>query len=97
MLSVLGVVKDFGPVRALDNVSLTVEKGMVHSLIGPNGSGKTTLVKIIAGLIAPTSGSVVVDGHDVTHEPIAAKSVIGYVPDEPAVWPTMTGEEFSAF
>src|SRR5437762_793064 len=97
MLSVEGVSKVFGEVRALDNVSLRVEKGTIHSLIGPNGSGKTTLVKIIAGLLAPTSGTVRVDGHNVALEPTLAKAQIGYVPDEPTLWPTMTGEEFLHF
>ena len=97
MLEVAGVRKTFGDIQALENVNLSIEKGQVHSLIGPNGSGKTTLVKIIAGLLAPDGGIVRVDGHDISRQPVETKKVIGYIPDEPVVWPAMTGEEFLHF
>ena len=94
MLSVTHLHKIFGKKRAVDDVNFSIESGKIFALIGPNGSGKTTIVKIITGLLTPTSGTVRIDGHDVARDPIGAKSRVGYIPDEPAVWPTMTGEEF---
>jgi ABC-2 type transport system ATP-binding protein len=97
MLNISNLVKVFGEKRAVDNVSFSIDKGEIFALIGPNGSGKTTIIKSIVGLLAPTSGSIVVDNHSITAEPEAAKSVIGYVPDEPTVWDRMTGEELLHF
>jgi ABC-2 type transport system ATP-binding protein len=97
MLSINNLTKKFGTKTAVNSVSFKVEKGKIYSLIGPNGSGKTTIVKMIAGLLRPTTGSIVVDGHDVVNDPIATKSIVGYIPDEPTIWNTMTGEEFLHF
>lgn len=97
LLSVEHLVKKFGGSAAVDDVSFSLEAGNVYSLIGPNGSGKTTLVKTIAGLLRPTSGKVLVQGVDVAVEPEKTKQMIGYIPDEPSVWPGMTGEEFLHF
>jgi ABC-2 type transport system ATP-binding protein len=97
MLSISHLSKKFDTKIAVDDISLSIEDGKILSLIGPNGSGKTTIVKIIAGLLHPTSGTVSVDGHDVVTDPVGAKSLIGYMPDEPTVWGTMTGEEFLHF
>jgi branched-chain amino acid transport system ATP-binding protein len=66
LLEVEGVTKLFGPLRALDDVSLSVKQGEVLGLVGPNGSGKTTVINVISGLLAPTSGRVLLDGHDVS-------------------------------
>jgi ABC-2 type transport system ATP-binding protein len=65
--------------------------------MGPNGSGKTTIIKLIAGLLVPTGGSVYVDGTDNYTEPVLAKSKLGYIPDDPTIWSKMTGEEFLHF
>jgi ABC-2 type transport system ATP-binding protein len=97
MLKVTGLIKHFGNTKAVDNVSFTVSKGEIFSLIGPNSSGKTTIVKTIAGLLRPTEGNIKVGGYDVIENPEKAKSEIGYIPDEPSVWPFMTGEEFLYF
>lgn len=97
MLNVNTVTKYFGEKKAVDNVSFHIEKGEIFSLIGPNSSGKTTLVKSIVGLLQPTQGSIVVNGHDVTTSPEVAKAQIGYIPDEPSIWSHMTGEEFLFF
>ncbi len=97
MLEIKNLVKKFGPVGAVNKVTLNVKAGEIYALIGPNGSGKTTLIKTVAGLLRPTAGEVRVGGADVKKDPAATKQLIGYVPDEPSVWPAMTGEEFLHF
>lgn len=97
MLKVHNLIKHFGDKKAVDEVSFEINKGEIFSLIGPNSSGKTTIVKSIVGLLEPTSGSISIDGEDIAKHPEKAKQNIGYIPDEPSVWPTMTGEEFIFF
>jgi len=97
MLSVNNVSKNFGEKKAVNDVSFTINKGEVFSLIGPNSSGKTTLVKSIIGLLQVSEGTITVDGNDVSAHPEKAKALIGYIPDEPSIWPYMTGEEFLYF
>ena len=97
MLSIKNLTKQFGTKTAVDAVSFEVKPGEIYVLIGPNGSGKTTTIKVIAGLLRPTSGVVMVNDVDVTKEPVKAKLVLGYIPDEPSIWSGMTGEEFLHF
>jgi ABC-2 type transport system ATP-binding protein len=97
VLRIRNLTKKFPAAIAVDDVSFKVRPGEIFALIGPNGSGKTTIIKIIAGLLKPTSGMVTVGGLDVTREPVRTKAQIGYIPDDPAVWPAMTGEEFLQF
>ncbi|MBP6888574.1 MAG: ABC transporter ATP-binding protein [Candidatus Pacebacteria bacterium] len=97
MLKVHNLTKNFGNKRAVNNVSFTIEKGEIFSLIGPNSSGKTTIVKSIIGLLQPTSGTITVGDHDVVKYAEKAKKDIGYIPDEPSIWSYMTGEEFLYF
>lgn len=97
MLKVKDLVKYFDDLAAVDAVSFEVKAGEIFSIIGPNGSGKTTIIKIIAGLIKPTEGTVEIDGYSIIENPVAAKSRIGYIPDDPIIWPGMTGEEFLHF
>lgn len=73
-----GLVREFGPVRALDGVDLTLEPGRIVGLLGPNGSGKTTLIKILNGLLQPTAGEVFIDG---AAPGVRSKSLISYLPD----------------
>jgi ABC-2 type transport system ATP-binding protein len=97
MLRVTSLTKKFNDLIAVDNVSFSIEKGEILALIGPNSAGKSTIVKSIVGLIKPTKGIILVNGHDVVKDPEQAKGCIGYVPDEPSVWPAMTGKEFLLF
>lgn len=97
MLKITNVTKQFGLKVAVKDVNLEVKAGEIFALIGPNGSGKTTMIKSIAGLLRPTHGTIAVAGHDVVKDPVAAKGIIGYIPDEPALWPKMTGHEFLHF
>jgi ABC-2 type transport system ATP-binding protein len=93
IVSVRGLVHDFGRVRALDGVDLDVEPGVVHGLLGPNGAGKTTLIRVLATLIRPTSGSVRVAGVDVLADPTAARARIGLAGQFAAVDAYLTGRE----
>ena len=97
MLEIKNLTKTFDELKAVDDVNVTIKKGEIFSLIGPNGSGKTTIIKVIAGLLQPTGGEVVVYGSNISEDPIKSKSQIGYIPDEPTVWSSMTGEEFLHF
>jgi ABC-2 type transport system ATP-binding protein len=91
------LVKRYGEKAAVDNVSLEVYGGEIFGFLGPNGAGKTTTIKVIVGLLQPTSGTVKVGGYDVQAEPIQAKAASGYVPDEPNLYPKLTGRELLRF
>ncbi len=91
------LVKAFGDLTAVDDVSLTVRGGEVFGLLGPNGAGKTTTVKMCTGLLRPTSGTVAIGGVDLYIDPRAAKGRLGYVPDEPYLYDKLTGREFVTF
>lgn len=97
MLNIDTLSKQFGCETVLTDINFEVTKGIIHALIGPNGSGKTTLTKIVAGLLAPTSGTVTVNGQDIAQKPEETKQVIGYIPDNPEAWGKMTGREFLHF
>lgn len=91
------VNKHFTKVHAVRDLTLAVEKGEIYALIGPNGAGKTTTVKMIVGLLTPTSGKITVIGKDVVKDPVAAKKDLGYIPDDPFVYDYLTGREFLQF
>ncbi len=94
MLETQSLTKFFGNVVALDSLTFKVEKGEIFGLLGTNGAGKTTTMKIFACLLKPTSGAVLVDGLDVTLEPIEVKRRIGYLPETPSLYDKLTGREF---
>ena len=81
MVRLESVAKRFGPVHAVEDVSLSVRKGEVLGFLGPNGAGKTTTMRIVAGFILPSSGEASVMGHDVVKEPLASKRLVGYLPE----------------
>jgi ABC-2 type transport system ATP-binding protein len=91
------LVKRYGDKAAVDDVSLQVRGGEIFGFLGPNGAGKTTAIKMVVGLLQPTSGRVRVAGHDVQAEPEAAKAACGYVPDEPHLYAKLTGRELLRF
>jgi ABC-2 type transport system ATP-binding protein len=97
MITVQNLIKHFGDKKAVDGVSFTINDGEIFCLIGPNSAGKSTIVKSIIGLLEPTSGEILVNGKSVLKHPEQTKKEIGYIPDEPAIWPSMTGEEFIYF
>jgi len=92
-----GLVKTFGSFTAVDDVSLDVPEGQIHGFLGPNGAGKTTTIRMIAGLLQPTRGRVVIDGHDLAREPEEAKRALGFIPDRPFLYDKLTAAEFLRF
>ena len=97
MIAVHDLVKTFGAFTAVDGVNLDVQSGEIHGFLGPNGAGKTTTMRIIAGLLKPTSGRVLVNGHDLAAEPEAAKASLGFIPDRPFIYEKLTAGEFLRF
>jgi ABC-2 type transport system ATP-binding protein len=97
MIRIDNLVKTFGVKRAVDGVSFSVERGEVLGFLGPNGAGKSTTMRMITGFMPPTSGSVSVGGHDVAESPLAAKRLIGYLPENAASYPDMTVKGFLEF
>jgi ABC-2 type transport system ATP-binding protein len=97
VISVESLVKTFGGFRAVDGVSLDVAAGEIHGFLGPNGAGKTTTIRMIAGLLKPSSGRVTIAGHDLGREPEAAKRSLGFIPDRPYLYEKLTASEFLRF
>lgn len=89
--------KKFGDFQAVDSVSLTVHQGEIYGFLGPNGAGKTTTIKMIAGLLLPTQGSISISGAKLLSEPILCKKLTGYIPDRPYLYEKLTGAEYLAF
>lgn len=97
MIRLEGLTKRFGDFVAVDGVDLVIPGGGIFGLLGPNGAGKTTTLRMIVGILRPDRGRVLVDGHDVTADPLEAKARIGFVPDRPFVYEKLTGEELLRF
>jgi ABC-2 type transport system ATP-binding protein len=91
------LVKKYGDKIAVKDVSFAVQAGEVFGFLGPNGAGKTTTLKMIVGLLQPTSGTVTVAGYDVQAQPLQAKAASGYVPDTPNLYAKLTGRELLRF
>src|SRR2546430_3665586 len=91
------LVKRFGRTFAVRGIDLAVPRGEIFGLLGSNGAGKTTTLRMLCGLTVPSSGSVAIGGIDVWHEPEAAKARLGYLDEEPLVYPNLTGREFLSF
>jgi len=97
MIVVENLVKRYGSFTAVDGVSLDVASGEIHGFLGPNGAGKTTTIRMIAGLLRPTSGRVAVNGHDIATKPELAKASLGFIPDRPFIYEKLTAGEFLRF
>ncbi len=97
MIAIHDLVKQFGAFTAVDGISLDVKPGEIHGFLGPNGAGKTTTLRMIGGLLKPTSGRIVVNGHDLATEPEAAKGSLGFIPDRPFIYEKLTAGEFLRF
>ena len=91
------VIKSYGSKTVLDKLSFEVNESEFYGFLGPNGAGKTTTIKTIIGLVRPDSGEVRVDGVDVGRNPLAVRSVVGYVPDNPFIYGKLTAREFLRF
>ena len=92
-IAIEGLTKDYGGVRAVDGLTLTIPEAEVFGLLGPNGSGKTTTINCLTGLLKPTAGRVAVEGYDVQSRGREAREVMGVSPQETAVYPYLTGRE----
>ena len=97
VIAIENLVKRYGAFTAVDGISLDVQPGEIHGFLGPNGAGKTTTLRMIAGLLQPTSGRIVVNGHDIAREPDAAKASLGFIPDRPFIYEKLTAGEFLRF
>src|SRR5262245_47196453 len=97
MIRVQDLTKSFGPKLAVNGVSFTVERGEVLGFLGPNGAGKSTTMRMITGFIPPSSGTVRIGEHDMIEEPIAAKRLIGYLPENAPAYADMTVHGFLGF
>jgi len=97
LIETQALVKRYGDKLAVNNVSFEVQAGEVFGFLGPNGAGKTTTIKMIVGLLQPTSGTIRVAGYDVQTQPLLAKAASGYVPDTPNLYAKLTGRELLRF
>lgn len=97
MIQVEHLVKRYGGRTAVDDLTFTLEPGGIYGFLGPNGAGKSTTMNVMTGYIAADGGRVIIDGHDILRNPIAAKSCIGYLPEVPPLYTDMTVREFLLF
>lgn len=97
MIRLEKLTKRFKQVTAVDNVSLEVGSGEIYGFLGPNGAGKTTTIKMLAGIMRPTSGRLFIDGLDIEKHSIEVKRRVGFIPDRPFLYEKLTGLEFMSF
>ena len=97
ILAIEHITKNFGNFRAVDDISITVNRGEIFGFIGPNGAGKTTTIKMIAGLLKPDAGKVFINKRNLAEEPGYCKQDTGYIPDRPYLFEKLTGYEFLQF
>ena len=94
MIEVSHLTRKYGSRLAVDDISFTVEDGVIYGLLGPNGAGKSTIMNILTGYLAATEGQVTVAGHPLPEEADAAKACVGYLPEQPPLYPEMTVAEY---
>ena len=97
MIQLQGLTKRYGDFTAVAGIDLTVERGELFGLLGPNGAGKTTTLRMIAGILQPTAGTILIGGVSLARDPVAAKSKLGFIPDRPFIYEKLTGTEFLRF
>ena len=97
MIKIEHVTKRYGSFCAVDDISLEVAEGEIFGFLGMNGAGKTTTLRMLAGVLTPTSGRISLGGYDIAEEPVNAKSITGYIPDRPYLYAKLTGREFLYF
>ncbi|MGD8782360.1 MAG: ABC transporter ATP-binding protein [Ignavibacteria bacterium] len=97
MLKFINLTKKYDKFTAVNSINLEIEKGELFGFLGPNGAGKTTTIKMITGLLTPTSGNIYLNDFDIHKNQIKAKSIIGYIPDSPYLYDKLTGKEFLFF
>ncbi|MCP4584046.1 MAG: ABC transporter ATP-binding protein [candidate division Zixibacteria bacterium] len=97
MINIIGLTKKYGEQLAVNNLNLNIQPGELFGFLGPNGAGKTTTIKMITGILKPTSGEVIVDNLDMQKQPQEAKKRVGYVPDDPYLYDRLTAREHLGF
>src|SRR5207253_10212976 len=97
MIELRALTKKYGSFTAVDSIDLSVPTGEIFGFLGPNGAGKTTTLRMIAGILQPSAGTVQIGGIDVAKDPIRAKSRLGFIPDRPFIYEKLTGLEFLRF
>jgi ABC-2 type transport system ATP-binding protein len=97
MINLRNLTKRYDSFPAVDDLSFELRPGELFGFLGPNGAGKTTTIKMICGLLRPTSGTVEIGGFNIQRQPTKAKSIIGLVPDNPVLYKKLTGREFVRF
>jgi ABC-2 type transport system ATP-binding protein len=97
MIELFDLTKKYGSFVAVNGIDLRVPRGELFGFLGPNGAGKTTTLRMIAGILKPTSGHVRIAGIDMTKDPVAAKARLGFIPDRPFIYEKLTGSEFLQF
>jgi ABC-2 type transport system ATP-binding protein len=97
VIRTLNLSKKFGEFSAVSGLNLEIKRGELFGFLGPNGAGKTTTIKMLTGLLKPSEGKVLIGGYDIEKEPLGAKRIIGYIPDQPYLYRKLTGREFLEF
>jgi len=97
LIELFHLSKNFGNFHAVKDVTLQIPPGEIFGFLGPNGAGKTTTIRMMAGLMKPTSGRILLDGKDILQQPEEAKSILGFIPDRPYLYEKLTGQEFLEF
>jgi ABC-2 type transport system ATP-binding protein len=97
MIELKNLTKRYGNTLAVNNINLSVTKGEIFGFIGPNGAGKTTTIRMMGGVLAPTDGSIIIDGINMADDPEGVKKRIGFIPDRPFLYEKLTGMEFMRF
>src|SRR5215510_5799954 len=97
MIQLEHLTKRFGSFTAVNDLCLNIAEGEIFGFLGPNGAGKTTTIRMMMGLLKPTSGRVLLGGYDLAENPLAAKAISAFVPDRPFVYEKLTGREFLHF
>ena len=97
MVQIINLTKRYEKILAVDNLTVDIHQGEIFGLLGSNGAGKTTTLQILSGLLKPTVGEVYVAGMDMRKDPLKIKSILGYLPESPAVYEQLTGREFLNF
>ena len=94
MIELTGLTKRYGSFTAVNGIDLTVPAGELFGFLGPNGAGKTTTLRMIAGILKPTGGTIEIAGVNLSRDPIGAKMKLGFIPDRPFIYEKLTGSEF---
>ena len=97
MIQINGLVKTYERLVAVNHIDLDIPEGEFFGFLGPNGAGKTTTIKMLVGLLKPTAGTITIGGYDIVQQPVAAKALLGFIPDRPFIYEKLTGREYLQF